>query len=115
MQAVTVTHFKCCVPRSRTNFHQNFTDSIILLFDDAHPQVVHILKKQANAMLIHLTYSPELSKSNLHVCGSLKKALQGYTFTLDGYVQKVVLQQHKEFCVDRECTDTELSTTGAHV
>jgi hypothetical protein len=67
-------------------------DSIILLFDDAHPQAVHILENQANAMLRHPIYSPELSQCNIQVSGSLQKALKGYTFTLDGYVQDDVLQ-----------------------
>jgi hypothetical protein len=85
-QTVTVTHFKSCVPRSKANIQQNFNDSIILLFDYAHPQVVHILKNQANAMLKHPIFSPELSQCNIHVSGPLKKALNGHKFTLDGNV-----------------------------
>lgn len=105
-QTVTVTHFKSCVPRSRANIQQKLTNIIILLFDDAHPHVVHILMNQANAKLKYPIYSPELSQCNIHVSGSLKKALKGHILTLDGYVQVVELQQPKEFFVDRECRDT---------
>jgi hypothetical protein len=76
------------------------TDGIILLYNNASPQVTERVQDQLNAMLQwevlkHPAQSPHLPPYNFHVFGPLNKALKCHKFMLDD-VQKSVVQWFRQ-------------------
>jgi hypothetical protein len=69
---------------------------IIMLHNNAHPNVAHTVQDTLHSMLWkvldHPSYSPDVSSCDFHVFGSLKKVFSGHRFESNEEVKAVVVQ-----------------------